>query len=341
MTKTRLQSRRRAFLSWKLAGVASLALSLSACQVDTSKKRPNIILVMSDDQGWGDVGYNGNRVLRTPHLDEMAREGVRFDRFYAAAPVCSPTRGSVLTGRHPYRYGIPWADAGHLPAEEITLAEALSVEGYRTGHFGKWHIGTLSKKEKDSTRGGQPGQETHYSPPWENGFDTSFSTESWMPTYNPTVWGAGSWSEPPPADFKWLMDRPVSHGEDIGTPGVTTWHGAYWSGPGQKVTDNLAGDDSRVIMDRALAFIDEVTVTEQPFFTVIWFHTPHTPLAAGDVHRAPYKDQPIEAQHWYGSLTAMDEQVGRLRKHLREKGVADDTILWFCSDNGPSYIHDF
>lgn len=102
-----------------------------------SDSLPNIILIMTDDQGWGDTGYYGHPHLKTPALDKMAHEGIRFDRFYAAAPVCSPTRGSCLTGRHPYRYGIFHANKGYLPCEEITLAEILLARGYETGHFGK------------------------------------------------------------------------------------------------------------------------------------------------------------------------------------------------------------
>ena len=85
--------------------------------------RPNVILVMADDQGWGDTGYNGHPHLKTPHLDRMAADGLVFRRWYAGAPVCSPTRGSCLTGRHPYRYGIETANRGHLPRRERTLAE--------------------------------------------------------------------------------------------------------------------------------------------------------------------------------------------------------------------------
>jgi arylsulfatase A-like enzyme len=305
-------------------------------------KRPNIILVMADDLGWGDTGYNGNAILKTPYLDQMASVGTRFDRFYSAAPVCSPTRGSCLTGRHPYRYGIFWADVGYLPTEEITLAEALKTEGYSTGHFGKWHVGTLTNSDKDATRGSSDNPEL-YSPPWDNGFDTCFSTESWMPTYNPMVWGGGKWT--PTVDetnFKWLMDRPVAEGETPDTADVDWWHGAYWEGPGKRVTQELVGDDSKIIMDRALKFIEaQVENDHSPFLALIWFHTPHTPLAAGDRHRAPYQDQPMEAQHWFGAVTAMDEQIGRLRKQLRAHDIADNTLLWFCSDNGPSYIHDF
>ncbi|MCA9070162.1 MAG: sulfatase-like hydrolase/transferase, partial [Planctomycetaceae bacterium] len=100
---------------------------------------PNVVLVMCDDLGWGDVGFNGSQVAKTPNLDEMAAHSLKFTRFYSAAPVCSPTRGSVMTGRHPYRYGIPTANAGHMKPQEWTLAEALKTKGYTTGHFGKWH----------------------------------------------------------------------------------------------------------------------------------------------------------------------------------------------------------
>lgn len=104
--------------------------------------RPNIILCMADDQGWGDVGYRGHPVLKTPVLDEMASSGLRFERFYAAAPVCSPTRASVLTGRHPNRCGcFSWGYT--IRPGEVTIAEALRGAGYTTGHFGKWHVGSV------------------------------------------------------------------------------------------------------------------------------------------------------------------------------------------------------
>lgn len=105
---------------------------------------PNIILCMADDQGWGDMGYNGHPVLKTPNFDDAAASGLRFDRFYAAAPVCSPTRGSVLTGRTPNRYGcFSWGYP--IRPQEATLARVLSSAGYATGHFGKWHLGSVCK----------------------------------------------------------------------------------------------------------------------------------------------------------------------------------------------------
>ncbi len=271
--------------------------------------RPNLILLMSDDQGYADTGYYGHPHLKTPHLDAMAAAGLRFDRFYAAAPVCSPTRGSCMTGRHPSRYGIWFANAGHLPAEEVTLAEALKTRGYVTGHFGKWHLGTLTKTEKDSNRGGPRGVD-HYAPPWEHGFDVCFSTEAKVPTLDP-------------------MQKPRGGGA-YGT--------AYWTGEGKKAMRNLEGDDSRVIMDRAIPFIRDAAAAKRPFLAVVWFHTPHEPVLAGPEHLALYAHVPNEkARHYFGCLTAMDEQIGRLRGELRRLGVAGSTVVWFASDNGPEH----
>ena len=227
-----------------------------------------------------------------------------------------PTRSSFLTGRHPERYGISHANTGHMRPEELTIAEVVKSRGYTTGHFGKWHLGTLTVKEKDANRGGPQGAE-HYSPPWENGFDVSFSTESKVPTYNPMVTPGKSAGD--------LGKR--SPGEHFGT--------YYWTGEDEKVTDNLSGDDSRIIMDRVIPFIDQAIATDQPFLSVIWFHTPHLPVVAGPDYRNRYADFSEDKQHYYGSITAMDEQIGRLRKFIRDKGVAEDTIIMFCSDNGP------
>jgi len=135
---------RREFLKAAGAGVClAVAGCISASGTGFSRK-PNIVLCMADDQGWGDMAYNGHPVLKTPNFDAMAASALRFDRFYAAAPVCSPTRGSVMTGRHPNRFGcFKW---GHtLRPQEITIAEALKTAGYVTGHFGKWHLGSVRK----------------------------------------------------------------------------------------------------------------------------------------------------------------------------------------------------
>lgn len=282
---------------------------------------PNVILIMADDLGWGDTGYNGHPVLQTPHLDQMSRDGIRFDRFYAAAPVCSPTRGSALTGRHPYRYGVYFANTGHMKREEFTLAEALRTKGYATGHFGKWHLGTLTTRVKDANRG-KPGDSRNYSPPWENGFDVCFSTESKVPTYDPMKKPATGAPQ-----IGWGYLKPDEAFADYGT--------YYWDGPESRVLRNLAGDNSRVIMDRAIPFINDSVEKKKPFFAVIWFHTPHLPVVAGPAHLAMYPDGELYTRNYYGCITAMDEQIGRLRERLATLDVDDNTMVWFASDNGP------
>ncbi|YCM46926.1 sulfatase-like hydrolase/transferase (plasmid) [Verrucomicrobiaceae bacterium 227] len=286
----------------KFANLLSLGLAVTFCQLQAGEveERPNIILCMTDDQGWGDVGYNGHPILRTPHLDQMSREGLRFDRFYASSPVCSPTRGSCLTGRHPYRYGIPFANTGHMKAEEITLAEILKDKGYTTGHFGKWHLGTLTTKTKDANRG-KIGSTENYSPPWKHGFDVCFSTESKVPTY----WKPGSY-------------------ETYGTH--------YWTGTETMVpAGEIQGDDSVLVMNQALPFIRKAAEKKTPFFTVIWFHAPHLPV----VSAPPFTDGYTENKDYYGCITALDSQMGRLRAELKSLNVAENTMIWFCSDNGP------
>ena len=294
-----------------------LAKTVSAAE---TQARPNVILCMADDLGWGDVGFNGNTVIKTPHLDAMAAAGLKFTRFYSGAPVCSPTRGSALTGRHPYRYGVFFANVGHMRPQELTLAEALKATGYATGHFGKWHLGTLTKSLQESNRGGPRGA-AHFSPPWENGFDECFSTEAKTPTWDPMIRPKGVKS-----NRWWDPVADPAQAEPYGTN--------YWTN-GRRITENLEGDDSRVIMDRAIPFIRSAVKGAKPFFAVIWFHAPHLPVVAGPKYTALYSKHDKHAQHYFGCITALDEQMGRLRRELRELEVAEDTMVWFCSDNGP------
>ena len=115
-------------------------------------ERPNVVIVMADDHGYGDTGYTGHPFVQTPNLDAMAGGGVVFNRFYASAPVCSPTRASVMTGRHPFRTNVP--NHGHyMRPHETTIAEALKDAGYVTGHFGKWHIGSVQPNSPTSPGG--------------------------------------------------------------------------------------------------------------------------------------------------------------------------------------------
>jgi arylsulfatase A-like enzyme len=296
-----------------------------------NSSKPNFILIMCDDLGWGDVGFNGGKHIRTPHLDKMAANSLKLTRFYAQAPVCSPTRASVVTGRHHDRTGIYTANKGMLRAGEFTLYEALAKKGYATGHFGKWHMGTLTRKVKESNRGAKKPEE--YSPPWNHRVDSTFATEAKTPTYDPM------WKPATSGDSKsfetasrkgWFQ---LSAGEEKAAFGTH-----YWTGEETMVdpkSPELTGDDSKIIMERALKFID--AEKEQPFLAVIWLHAPHLPVVASRKDAASYDDGETSGfeQNYYGCVTALDRQIGRLRAFLRDKGIAQDTLVAFCSDNGP------
>lgn len=237
--------------------------------------KPNIILVMSDDQGWGDVGYNGHPVVKTPCLDEMAKTGLRFDRFYAAAPVCSPTRGSVLTGRHPNRYGV-FTFGRPIRPQEKTVAEALKKAGYATGHFGKWHLGNVFAGSQVN--------------PGAKGFEEWFSAPNFFD------------------------NDPILSREGIAV--------------------QTTGESSMVTADAAIDFIRKHSKTAQPFFSVVWFGSPHKPLLASAPNKAIYAGLEEDKQNYYGEITGLDQAVGKLRKELRTLGIEKNTIVWFCSDNG-------
>ncbi len=236
---------------------------------------PNIILCMADDQGWGDVGYNGHPVIRTPNLDAMAKAGLRFDRFYAAAPVCSPTRGSVMTGRHPNRFGcFTWGYP--LRPQEITIAQYLKTAGYATGHFGKWHLGSVQKTSP----------------------------------VNPGACGFDRWLSAP----NFFDNDPILSREGTAV--------------------EFKGESSMVTMDAALEFIRDRAGKPEPFLAVIWFGSPHLPHEASKEDFALYDGQEDKLRHYYGEISGIDRAMGKLRKELRALGIHENTLVWYCSDNG-------
>ena len=264
----------------QLAAVfALLALVVSTV---FAQEKPNIVLVMADDQGWGQTGYYNHPVLKTPHLDAMADNGLRFDRFYAAAPVCSPTRASVLTGRTNMRTGVQ-SHGFALRRQEKTIAQALKAAGYSTGHFGKWHLNGM--------RG--PGVPI-------------FADD----THNPGAFGFDEW-----LSVTNFFDRDP----------IMSRKGEF---------EEFEGDSSEIIVDEALKFISTQAEAKRPFFTVIWYGTPHDPFRASDEDKAPFSQLDRNSEHQHGELVAMDRSIGTLRKGLRDLEVANDTIFWFCSDNG-------
>lgn len=264
-------------MRWIVVAVAGCVCLVNprAGQTTQVEPRPNIILCMADDQGWGDMAYNGHPHLQTPTFDEMSHRGLRLDRFYAAAPVCSPTRASVLTGRTPNRSGVfSW---GHsLRPQEVTLAEVLREAGYVTAHFGKWHVGSVLAESPTS--------------PGAKGFDHWLSAPNFF-DLNP-----------------WLSD----HGR----------------------ATEMRGDSSQVVVDAALDFVRSRVGQPTPFLAVIWFGSPHRPHQGVAADRALYAEQDEPQQHFLAEITAMDRAVGKLRTRLRDWGIADNTLLWYCSDNG-------
>jgi len=291
---------RREFLRAGAAGLAGAGLlgqlpSLAVAEAPPAAgaQRPNIILAMTDDQGWGDVAYNGHKLLKTPVLDEMAAGGIRFNRFYAAHPVCSPTRGSCLTGRHPNRYGcFLWGY--DLPLEEISLAKAVKTAGYATGHFGKWHLGGIPTTRKGRGMGtlGVKSRFKQARHPGNHGFDEWFSYWNYF---------------------------------DLNPPGFH--HNGKPVGP-------LEGEGSEITVARALEWIGKAAADKKPFFAVVWFGNPHSPHKALAKDKALYGGARANVQNYLGEVTAIDRAMGRLRKGLRDLGVAKDTMLWFTSDNG-------
>jgi arylsulfatase A-like enzyme len=288
-----------------------LAVFFTAC-AGAQPARPNVVLLMTDDHGWGDVGFNGNKDIITPNLDRVCAQGARLPWFFAAAPVCSPTRGTVLTGRHCYRYGIWGANDGRLPKQEYAIATGLRDVGYRTGHFGKWHVGSPHPAYRGKGSNGNP--DLLALPQWF-GYDYHFLTHHAVATWDP--YGP--------------------NGENAET---TT--NPYWEN-GKRVTDRLQGDDTKVIMDRVLPFVEQASKDDKPFLAVVWAHTPHSPLRAGPTYKKMYEGKGLSGKvvEYYAALTALDEQVGVLEKKLRELDEWENTMFWFCADNGPaSHIRD-
>ncbi|MFO7905744.1 MAG: sulfatase-like hydrolase/transferase [Pirellulaceae bacterium] len=235
--------------------------------------RPHVILVMADDQGWGDTGYNGHPVVKTPNLDAMAEDGLVFNRFYAAAPVCSPTRGSVLTGRHPTRIKIT-NHGRYMRPQETTIAEALRDAGYVTGMFGKWHVGSA---QKDSPVN-----------PGNSGFD------EW-------VIGLNFFDNDP------FLSR-------------------------NGVVEQIKGSGSEITIDETISFLRKHRDDEKPMFAIAWFPSPHDPHLEKPSGPDPYEG--VKGADYFREITVLDHAFGRLRQELRTLGIARDTIVWYCSDNG-------
>jgi arylsulfatase A len=253
--------------------------------------RPNLVYILCDDLGYGDLGCFASPVIKTPHLDHLAASGMKLTHCYAASPVCSPSRAGILTGRIPNRYGIrDWIPANsgiYLPRSEVTVAKLLRATGYRTGHVGKWHLNSTMD-------GSEP-------TPGNHGFDHWFATQN-----------NASPSHENPVNF-------VRNRKPVGP---------------------LVGNSSTLIMDEAIRFLH--AGKDQPFVLFVWFHAPHEPVATPEAFTRLYADIDDPTKRiYYGSVSLVDHEVGRLLKELDELKLRDNTFLMFTSDNGPETLRRY
>lgn len=289
---------------WSFAAVLWFPITVHAAENETAK--PNIIFLLADDMGYGDLGCFGSPVIQSPNLDRLAGEGVKLDQCYAASSNCSPSRAGMLTGRSPYRVGMydfARFKPLHLPVEETTVAEQLKTAGYATMFAGKWHC------SGDFDSGTQP-----Y--PGDHGFD------------------------------HWLANA-TNFGKD---PKTFLRNG--------KPAGNIKGWMSELVVNETMTWLDKRDATK-PFFTCLWFSEPHTPVLAADEFRALYPQEAIKSHVkllatsggpqvkrrgklqnpdlYFGCVSMLDHHIGRLMDYLDTKGIADNTIVVFTSDNGPEH----
>jgi arylsulfatase A-like enzyme len=284
-----------------------LACSIVHAADQPLARRPNIVFVLADDLGWSDLACYGSTIHRTPNLDRFARQGVRFTDAYAAAPVCSPTRASLMTGKCPARLHMTvWREAAHdpphdrrllppvtvadLPHCEITIARRLQAAGYLTALVGKWHLGDAEYYP-----------ETH-------GFDINIGGTMWgaPTTFFYPYQGSGVFG----AEFRYVPHLELGR-------------------PGEYLTDRLT--------DEALRIID--AAGERPFFLYLAHHAVHTPIEAkpGDVELAGELSSRAGSRRnatYAAMVYNLDENFGRVVAHLQKRGLAERTIVVFFSDNG-------
>jgi len=252
--------------------------------------RPNIILILADDAGYADFGFMGSRDLQTPNLDRLAGGGVVFKQNYVSASVCSPSRAGLLTGRYQQRFGHECNLEPEQPlafdTSQVTIAEALKKQGYKTAIFGKWHLGDYEKQH-----------------PLNNGFDH--------------FWGFISGSR------HYFMDN--NHDKKGSLSAILD----------DRTQVSFDGYLTDVLGEKAADFVDRQP-SENPFFMYLAFNAPHTPMDAKEEVVEQFKgktDRPVYA----AMVWSMDQAIGKLIGKLKEKGIYDNTLIFFLSDNGGAH----
>jgi len=280
-----------------LALLVSVLVPITRVSADD---RPNIVLLMGDDHGWDETGYNGHPHLETPVLDRMAASGLRLDRFFSGHPSCSPTRASVITGRHPNRCGT-FAPNFSIRPEEISVATILKQAGYATGHFGKWHLGPVKVDSPTN--------------PGRMGFDTWLSHDNFF-ELNPVLSRNGG----PPAKITGESSE-ILVAETIGfvkraSAAGKPFFAVVWFGSPHEPYSGLE-KDLALYKDLPKAY---------PKQTIR--------LTSNKTGRPTIRPLGEVLQERYAEITAMDRSIGQLRDWLGEAGLRKNTLLWYCGDNG-------
>jgi arylsulfatase A-like enzyme len=276
----------------------ALAAAVNAANAQAAK-RPNILVIITDDHGIGDVGCYGHPEVRTPNLDRLAASGVRFTEWYANAPICSASRAAILTGKYPDRTGVkgalpsePTWDVPGLRAGEVTLPGRLRALGYNTAAFGKWHLGSAPPSR-----------------PMNQGFDNFFGWYSgWLDAYSHRYYQLGG---PPGKIFHDLWRNEIEVFEEP----------AYMT--------ELLGREAQAHLAKQTA--------AQPFFMYVAFGAPHYSMMAPKKYldRFPATMERDRRMH-LAMVAAVDDVVGALLDQLKQQGLENDTIVYFQADNGAS-----
>lgn len=276
---------RRQFIQVSAAMLGATATGMRAT-VETPgySNRPNVIIIFADDMGYGDLGCYGNPTIRTPQLDQMARDGLRMTSFYVGAAVCSPSRAALLTGRYPVRCGMP-GNTGpgsdkYLPEAEITLAQALRQQGYRTMAIGKWHLGHQRPELLPTGRG----FDAWYGLPYSNDM-----RKPWVQTDVPLQLFRDAEPIETPVDQDTLTER---------------------------------------YTDEAIRFIEHTG--DDPFFLYLAHSMPHLPIHTSSRFRGT-----SDAGLYGDVIETLDWSTGQIRQVLKQRGIDENTLILFTSDNGP------